>query len=199
VKNPQASRPEAGLLLAWRIGGMFGGARKKSRDDSRPASVPGDSSPKEVYSGLRAHALALKRDEVGIPKPPSDAPIWGLLMEMGYPTATATLLVVSDGTTSLYLSSGGGVLGGHAHQCVRDANAAFLATANQLREQFTPADTCPTPAAGQVIFYALTDSGILTAEAPEEELGSQRHPLSALFYAGHDVLTELRLISERQG
>jgi hypothetical protein len=37
-----------------------------------------------------------------------EAPVWGILMETGYSEATATLLALGDGTTSLYLSSGGG-------------------------------------------------------------------------------------------
>ena len=46
------------------------------------------------------------------------------------------------------------------------------------------------------VFYVLTDSGILTDNALEDDLGYNRHPLSALFHAGHEVITQLRLMSE---
>ena len=81
---------------------------------------------------LRLQALSVERGPAGIPAPPPNALVWGLLMEMGFPNGTATLFALADGTTSLYYSSGGGVLGGQGHEAVRRANAALLAEANRL-------------------------------------------------------------------
>jgi hypothetical protein len=67
-----------------------------------------DESRAEEYWNLRHQALSIQRTEVGIPEPPPEAPAWSILMETGYPEGTATLLALSDGTTSIYLSSGGG-------------------------------------------------------------------------------------------
>ena len=165
----------------------------------KPASasqVPTDTSPGGVYSALRHQALSAKRAEVGIPAPSPDAPVWGVLMETGYPEATATLFTLSDGSTSLYLSSGGGVIGGHAHENVRQANAAFIKEANLFYEQMMPCESFAIPETGQTIFYALTDSGILTAIGLEDDFGYGRHQLSPLFHAGHEVITQLRQISD---
>jgi hypothetical protein len=175
---------------------MFGWIRKLFGKSSGPPRVPTDTSPNGVYSSLRGGALSTRRAEVGIPAPPRKAPVWGMLMETGFPEATVTLFAVTDGTTSLYFSNGGGVLGGHAHESVREANAEFLETANRLSRHLTPTTTFPVPQTGHTVFYALTDSGILTGHGLEEDLGEGRHPLSELFHAGHGVLTELRLISE---
>jgi hypothetical protein len=149
-----------------------------------------------VYSALRHQALSTQRTEVGIPAPPPEAPAWGILMETGYPEATATLFALSDGTSSLYLSSGGGVIGGHAHQSVREANAELLQTANHYYQHLKPSESFPLPAAGHTLFYVLTDSGVLTGGGRENDLGLGRHPLSPLFHAGHRVITQLRLVSE---
>jgi hypothetical protein len=116
-------------------------------------------------------------------------------MESGFPSATATLFTLADGTTSLYLSSGGGVIGGQGHETVRQANAAFLDAANRVRGELRLTTEFPVPAVGQMIFCALTDAGILTWGGPDVELGAGRHPLSPLFVAGHGVLTQLRLVS----
>jgi len=178
---------------------MFGWLRNLFGGGSSTANLPGDTSSGGVFSGLRGKALSIQRDEVGIRMPGADAPVWGLLMETGYPGATATLLALADGTTSLYLSNGGGVIGGQAHASVREANAAFLATANQLRHLLKPAESYPIPAAGRTIFYARTDAGVLSGSGLEDELGHGRHPLSELFLAGHGVLTELRLNTEGAG
>jgi hypothetical protein len=155
-----------------------------------------DRSSGEAYSALRRQALSTQRTQVGIPAPPPEAPVWGVLMETGYPGATATLFALSDGTTSLYLSSSGGVIGGHAHESVRQANAALLQTANHYYQHLKPSDSFPVPATGHTLFYVLTDSGVLSGGGLEDDLGYGRHPLSPLFHAGHRVITQLRLISE---
>jgi hypothetical protein len=120
-------------------------------------------------------------------------------MEMGFPNGTATLVVLADRTTSLYYSGGGGVLGGQGHEAVRRANAALLREANGLVARMSPTSTYPLPPAGTTTFYARTDSGVLAGGGTDEDLGRGRHDFSLLFRAGHDVLTELRLICERSG
>ena len=175
---------------------MRGLFRKFFGGSPAPAQRATDSSSGEVYSALRHQALSTRRTEVGIPAPPPEAPVWGILMETGYPEATATLLALGDGTTSLYLSSGGGIIGGHAPEGVRQANAEFLDTANQYYQHLEPTESFPVPAEGQTLFYVLTDSGVLGGTGLEDDLGFGRHPLSPLFHAGHRVITELRLMSE---
>lgn len=80
----------------------------KKRSDT-PAKVPTDTSPNGVYSALRHRALSTNRGEAEIAIPPAEAPAWGILMETGYDEATVTLLALSSGTTSLYISNGSGV------------------------------------------------------------------------------------------
>ena len=61
-----------------------------------------------------------------------------------------------------------------------------------------PTADYPVPDVGHTVFYVLSDSGILTAAAPTDDLGHGRHPLAPLFHAGHGVLTQLRLVTERK-
>jgi hypothetical protein len=149
----------------------------------------------EAYQKLRSVALAVDRSAAGISAPSLDAPVWGLLMDMGLPNGTATLFALADGTTSVYFSGGGGVIGGHSHEAVRRANSAMLAEANGVVARMEPTSIYPHPAAGTTTFYALTDSGILVSSGADPDLASGRHDLSRLFRACHGVLTELRLIS----
>lgn len=117
-------------------------------------------------------------------------------METGYDGVTVTLFALTDGTTSLYFSNGGGVIGGHAHESVRRANTAFLDQTNHSLGQLAPCERFPIPEMAHTIFYVLTDSGILTGGALEDDLGFGRHPLSPLFHAGHEVISQLRSISD---
>lgn len=160
-----------------------------------PAQAATDTSPNGVYSELRSQALSTNRSEVGI-SPADGALAWGTLMETGYDGVTVTLFALADGTTSLYFSNGGGVIGGQAHESVRRANAAFLDQTNHFLGQLVACDTFPVPESAHTVFYVLTDSGILTGGALESDLGYGRHPLSPLFHAGHEVISQLRLISD---
>ena len=160
-----------------------------------PARVATDTSPNGVYSGLRTQALTTNRTEVGIP-PATGALAWGTLMETGYDGVTVTLFALSDGTTSLYFSNGGGVIGGQAHEAVLRANEAFLNQATHSLQRLERCETYPIPKPAHTVFYVLTDSGILTGGALENDLGYGRHVLSPLFHAGHEVISQLRLISD---
>jgi hypothetical protein len=44
-----------------------------------------------------------------------------------------------------------------------------------------------------VQFVAVTTGGLLAAVAAAGELGERHHALSPLFYAGHGVITQIRL------
>ena len=62
-------------------------------------------------------------------------------METGYDAVTVTLFALSDGTTSLYFSNGGGVIGGQGYEAVRRANEAFLNQANHSLQHLTHCET----------------------------------------------------------
>jgi hypothetical protein len=90
-------------------------------------------------------ALSLNRSEAEIPAPSPDAPAWGVLMETGYGEVTVTLRALGDGTTSLYLSNGGGILGGNQHEALRTAGRAFIDQANRSLAHLEPWMYFPFP------------------------------------------------------
>ncbi len=51
---------------------------------------------------------------------------------------------------------------------------------------------------GDVTFYFLTINGVLVASARESDLGNNRVPLSPLFHKAHEVITQARLVNEKQ-
>ena len=119
-------------------------------------------------------------------------------METGYPKALVTLVSLVDGTTSLYWGSGGGIIGGGGHESVRNASKKFINLAEQNYSKLTPTRAFPFPDIGRVKFYILTYGGIFTADLDENELGLGKHEFSELFYAGHEVIGELRQLQERK-
>lgn len=159
----------------------------------------GHDDPTEVYAGLRDQILGLDPARAGI-GPSADLPtVWGLMMETGYPNGTATLVALADGTTSMYFSSGGGVIGAGEYAQVARATRRLL----EVTERYVP-DMPPAagddalPAAGRVIVRALTYQGERGAEAAEDDLGHRRHVLSPVFHAAHEVITQIRILHEQR-
>ena len=146
-------------------------------------------------ASLRDMILRNPPDELGF-APGKDTELYGVLMETGYDSAIATIVSLADGTTSMYFSSGGGTIGAGEHERVANATRAFVAAAADFLSYAEPTTDFPSPALGEVRFQFLTFGGGLTAAAPEDDLGNQRDALSPLFYAGQDVITEIRLVQE---
>jgi len=155
--------------------------------------------PAEVYLGLRNQALSVTRDLLD-PEEAADGRVLALLLETGYPEAVATLVGLADGTTSMYFSNGGGMIGAGQHPEVAARTRGWLVLAEKVLDEL-PEKTgeVPLPDEGTTQLVAVTESGLRAARAPEEELGGGGHPLSALFYAGHDVITAIRLVDEGSG
>jgi hypothetical protein len=158
-----------------------------------PAGATDAKTSTNVMPEMRARVLALKPGDIGITKATYPRDVWGLLMETGVPEGGAfSLVALADGTTSLYFSTGGGVIGAGQHERVRSASRDLLVKANEFRNLAGPASAHPLPASGQVIFYFLSYSGVLSYSAPEVSLGEGKDRLSALFLAGHQVFSEMR-------
>ncbi len=117
-------------------------------------------------------------------------------MDWGLPKGSATVLALSDGTASVYLSSGGGYIGGQSHETIRNAAQRTVIVAEEVEPQMHITTTYPLPPPGGVAFYALTDSGVFTASAPEEDLKNGHNPLSKLANAAQEVITQYRLIQD---
>ena len=147
----------------------------------------------DVYRDLRSIALGVDPGSIEVQddEPWSGAAV--AVMELNIDGAIATIVTIADGSTSMYLSSGGGVIGAGEHAAVRAVAQRFRTVAAELRGLFERSATFPTPEAGEVRFHLRMLDGGFTAAAPESPLRSGRHALAALYAAGQDVITEVRL------
>jgi hypothetical protein len=151
------------------------------------------ASPAEVAAQLRESVFTSDPAKLGIPLRPGEA--WGIVMDTSYPKAVASLVSLADGSASIYISSGGGYIGGQGRPAVRDAAKAFVRAATANLSRLARVSEHPLPSVGRTRFYVLTPEGLFTAEAAEKELGENHHALSPLFHAGQDVITQFRLTS----
>jgi hypothetical protein len=152
----------------------------------------GKEGPHETYVGLRSQLLGLDPRTLGLEPPPQGARVWACLMDMGFSEGVATLVVVADGTTSMYTSTGGGVIGGGEHESVARESRAFLEVVERHLGHLAAAPDPDLPPDGFVHIHALTHEGRLVATAPESQLADGGHELSPVYVAGHRVLTALR-------
>jgi hypothetical protein len=150
------------------------------------------------YVALRHQALHRSRVELGLTKPFEATKPWGVLMETTDEEASVTVFALSDGNASIYLSTGGGFIGGAGHEAVRHAAFNMVRVAGALVPLLSPTESFPLPNLGGTIFYLRTEAGMLTGVAMEDELRQRRHPLAPLYFAGQDVITQYRLVSEKQ-
>jgi hypothetical protein len=120
---------------------------------------------RNVYAGLRQQMLTLDPASLHL-APSAEYPrVYGGLMEMGMGGDVATLVVVADGTTSFYFSTGGGIIGAGFHEPVKVPSKGFLATLERHVDELGADPTGETPAAGMIHLRALTfDRGRLLGE-----------------------------------
>lgn len=148
--------------------------------------------PVDVYLDLRDGVLALASSQAL-----GSRTAKLVLMEVGYPEVAMTLVAAHDGMASIYLSSGGGVIGAGEHPEVREEALTLLALAARRLAAAEIVTRYPLPQRGRVRFYLIGSDGVRTAEAARDELADDRHALSALFHQGHRVIAAIRQRSSR--
>lgn len=154
------------------------------------------TAPADVYMGLRNQALHASRTALGLPIPSKPVEPWGAIMDWGVTNDTATVVAFSDGSASVYWSSGGGSIGGQSHESIRNAAKKMVAIATKAGPQMSATTDFPLPHQGEVILYVLTDAGVFSARGSQEDFASHRHPLSDLGDAAQNIITQYRLIQE---
>ena len=141
-----------------------------------------------VYTKLREHALSL-------PLPVKEGhTVLMLVMDWYLTSGLASVVAAFDGSASIYLSSGGGFIGGGQGSAeIRAAAARAIEIADQNLARFEPVATADLPERGSVHFYARTATGLMRGTASEKALSDGADPLQALGGAMQNVITQYRL------
>ena len=155
------------------------------------AQAPAPAS-ESTTDDLRAMVLHLAPGEIGITAENFPHKVWGVVMETGMDTGYYTLVVLADGTTSLYFSNGGGIIGAGQHAEVKEASRQFIDLGNRMVGFAQPATSTEPPRMGSTKFFFLTFDGLRSYTAAEVELGEERDSLAPLFHAGHAVIASAR-------
>lgn len=155
-------------------------------------------TPAPMYLQLRERIITTAPGEVGITPTAALPRVWGVLTELGYPQGIATLVSLADGTTSLYTSNGGGIIGGGEHAAVARASRELVAMAELFVDDMLPCTTCLLPVEGRVRFHVLTFGGMYSTDGDERTVQRGGHQLSPLYNAAQIVISRLRESSPQQ-
>jgi len=172
----------------------------KKVPDAGKKAPEGDPQGRELMAGLRNMALTMTPDQINVTVPSAGRGIWGSVTDFGSPEGTATLVTFLGGSTSLYFSSGGGIIGtGDSSEDVRKASRTLLAELENCTAQMEARSLQKLPTGDSVRFYVHTRDGLLsTAEIPASDLQSSEHPLFPCYAAAMKVFTQVRLASEKK-
>jgi hypothetical protein len=82
--------------------------------------------PKEMYPRLRTLMLRGSRSKFSLAPTSKPTEPWGVVMDWGVKNGTATIVAMSDGSASVYFSSGGGYIGGGGRSQFASPHKAWL-------------------------------------------------------------------------
>jgi hypothetical protein len=154
-----------------------------------------ESDPVGIYQGLRLQVLQSSRESLGIAPTDTENKVWGVVMDWNLGHGTATVIAVADGNASVYLSSGGGSIGGgKTHESIRLAAQKAVLLASELLPKMRHLTEYPLPEVELVSFYALTDTGVFSESASTKELAADQHPLSSLGNAMQEIIMQYQMI-----
>src|SRR4051794_28180984 len=139
------------------------------------------TDPAEVIRGLREQVFTISAKEVGIVPATGHMKVWAVVMEFARPGAVVSLVAIADGTTSLYFSNGGGMIGAGKQPAVRRVTEQFIGLVDAKAELLSPVKEHPVPNVGRVRFYARTFDGLIGIDVDEQELATGKHALSLFF------------------
>jgi hypothetical protein len=174
------------------------GRRPEVESPADSARTPAVDQPASAAGGSEALREKLLSREMlrDTPADPDGDGIRAVVFDWGMGDGSATLVAFDDGTTSLYFSGGGGIIGAGAHDAVRLAAASFREEATRLKPQMTRADAFPLPSGERSVFYIVTDSATLTSgPIANTDLERGRPPFGELATRAQQVITEIRKAS----
>lgn len=149
------------------------------------------------FEGLRNMAFTATPDQLGLSLSADKTIVYGVVMDWEMGGATATTVSYQTGDASLYLSSGGGVIGGGQHQNVNRSAKQFVSLAQTFLDKTVKTETTPLPSTDEVKFYFLTNKGVFVGQEAMKNFENNSSTWLKLFEEGNNVLTELRKTSEK--
>lgn len=175
---------------------------KQSNKNQDTTSEKADNNPKvyhtkeNTFEGLRNMAFSITPQKLELSLLTDKTIVYGVIVDWGMKGATATTVAYKTGDASLYLSSGGGAIGGGQHSNVSKAAKQLVSIGQSFLDKATKTQTTTLPKTDQVKFYLLTNKGIYVGQDVMKNFENNTSEWQKLFEETNKVLTELRLTTD---
>jgi hypothetical protein len=181
-----------GILLIFFL---FIAVQRLSLAQKKNRNTPTQSHDnKNVFSDLRSRAFETTPDKLEL-RPATDMEVYGVIMDWEVSNGTMTLVCFQTGDASIYLSSGGGFIGGIQHESVKNASKNFVRLSQAYVLKGSRTSNTALPKKDHVQFYLLTQAGIFFKDVPMGSIEDRSSGWLDLFAAANDVISEYRKIS----
>lgn len=150
------------------------------------------------FEKLRNMCFSVTPEQLQLLLPTNSTIVYGVIMDWAMDGATATIVSYTTGDASMYLSSGGGIIGGIRYEQVNKAAKQFVNVAQQYINKASKTENTDQPLTNQVKFYLLTNKGKFVAQDNMKNFENNSSEWQKLFEEGNKVLTELRKTTKRE-
>ncbi|MFI5406734.1 MAG: hypothetical protein ACHQ1D_09510 [Nitrososphaerales archaeon] len=194
-----------GLVLIVGLVLIIANLKNKSSTNTNKLTVqqsPDSTSFKKVdpknnpYQDLRNLAFGATLEQIGVEFPADQTKIYGIIMDWDLGEGTATLVAFLSGDASLYLSTGGGVIGGIGHDNVKNAVTAYINKAEKYLDKTVKTDSTPLPEKDGINFYFLTNKGKFVGQEQVKNFDNNSSQWLDLFEEANKLITEIRMVSD---
>jgi hypothetical protein len=144
------------------------------------------------YLALREVAFSTHPEDVEVQITPGKEQVYGVIVEYQTDDALVTVTAFASGDASYYRSTGGGKIGGRREPTVAGAARALVALAQVQLADLPAVKDYPTPKPGNVRIYALTTTGLRSAEEVREDIQDPQDRLAGLFAGGRKIVSEFQ-------
>lgn len=176
----------------------------KKKNPSAPSPQPSTEkpghNPYDVWLGLRGIIFNAEPPQCNIPK---DSPLaYAFAMEQTHlpQNVTTTVLAVLDGTLSLYISNGGGIIGTGGKPTVGEYVKGMVSSVHPFTTVLEKSEDKTPPPPGFIRFHIFTGQGHYVGQTTEADMrANQSHPLFPLYAGGQNLLTQIRINSQTSG
>ncbi|MBP5984332.1 MAG: hypothetical protein KA734_11435 [Fluviicola sp.] len=182
-----------GILI---VGGLvYYLTTRNNKGDNQQSKVDPKNNP---YNDLRNMALGATAEQLQLKLSDDKTEIYGVVMDWDVGEGTATLVSFTTGDASLYLSSGGGFIGGGGHDNVLNAINCFINKSGSYLDRASKIETTILPDKNGLTFYFLTNKGKFKATEQMQNIESGKSQWLDLFEEANKLITEIRIVSEKQ-
>jgi len=170
----------------------------KKNNLQNESSVPNNGEPKKnIFNDLRNRAFNMTPSQLGLGLVSAND-VYAVIMDWDLKHGIMTLVSYQTGDASIYLSGGGGYIGGGQQENVKKAAKIFVHNAQSFISKAVLNNLHPLPDKNCVRFYLMTTAGVFTSQVEMKHIEDNSSEWLPLFIDANNVISEYRKVTENK-